>query len=101
MQERPVNAATAVTTGGSLPGIFADDSVFAPTATFVHGVHRVNAPANQRVQEIRILYRDRLGLADGTTAYLDGNPVGDDERIRAGMTLTFMHRAGEKGERPR
>ncbi len=97
MQERTASVGTAVTTGGGLPSVFGDDSIFAPTVIVVHGVHRENAPADQTVGEIRRRYGDRLGLADQTTAYLNGRRVGDDERIRAGMTLAFMHRAGEKG----
>ena len=63
----------------------------------MHGVRREHAPADQTVGEIRRRYGDRLGLLDETAAYLNGRHVGDGERIRAGMTLAFMHRAGEKG----
>ncbi len=97
MQERTASVRATVSTGGGLPSVFGDDSIFAPTATVVHGVHREHAPANQTVGEIRRRYRDRLGLDEHADAYLDGRPVGDDVRVGVATTLTFMHRAGEKG----
>ncbi len=97
MHEQTARVRTTVATGAGLPGVFGDDSIFAPAATLVHGVHRENAPPDQTVGELRRRYRDRLGLDDQATAYLDGRAVDNEVRVGAGVTLTFMHRAGEKG----
>jgi hypothetical protein len=53
--------------------------------------------ANRSVAEIRARYQDRLNLAPGSQAQLDGEPVTDTTVVRAGQTLTFVQRAGEKG----
>ena len=97
MQEQTLSTATAVATGGGLPSIFGDDSMFAPTFHVVHGGNTADPPANQTVAEVRRRYGDSLGLSDESVAFQNGRPVGDDVRVRGGTTLTFMHRAGIKG----
>ena len=90
---------TGVATAEGGPGIFGqgDDSVFSPTSTVQHGVHSEVAPGGQTVGEIRRRFRDRLSLPDGVQAFVNGHVVGDETRVHANQTLTFMHKSGEKG----
>jgi len=97
MQETTETARVTTTPGGGLGSVFGDDSIFAADVTIMHGVHRETAPPDQTVGELRRRYHDRLGLDENTAAFIGGRAVGDDERVRAGMTLTWMHRSGEKG----
>ena len=101
MQERTRTLPPTETTGGGLPSLFGDDSIFTPMATAVHGVHDAPTPANQTVGEIRRRLHDRLAIEDGATAFINGQAVGDDVRVLAGQTLEFMKQAGKKGCRAR
>ena len=63
-----------------------------------HGPFAENLPlAGMTVGEIRARYRDRFGLDPHAQATLDGEPVAGDTIVRAGQTLSFVHRVGEKG----
>jgi hypothetical protein len=97
MQERTHAAQTRVAPTGGLDNVFGDHSIFTPMAQARHGVHRAPVPDGQTVGEIRRRMRDRLALDPDTPAYIDGNRVADDVRVRAGQLLAFMHQAGEKG----
>ena len=101
MQEKTQSAPTRVAAGGGLDSVFGDDSIFTPTATVTHGVHRATAPADQTVREIRRRLHDRLALHDESQAIVNGREVSDDTLVRAGQTLDFMRKAGEKGADPR
>ena len=74
MQEQLQNTATKTTTNaGGLGDVFGDNSPFATTVTVRHGVHTEQTHANQTVGEVRERLRDRLGLSDQATAFVDGN----------------------------
>lgn len=53
--------------------------------------------ANMTVGEIRRRFRTRLDLDPESQAVLDGQDVGDDVVVRAGQSLMFARRSGEKG----
>lgn len=98
MQEQVQNTKPKTTIGGGSPlgGVFAD-SQFAPTVTVRHGVHTEHTHGNQTVGEVRERLRDRLGLSDEATAFIDGQQADADARILPHQTVTFMRKAGEKG----
>jgi hypothetical protein len=52
---------------------------------------------NMTVAEVRARYRDRFDIDPDSQGIVDGTEVGDDTRIRAGQSLAFIRRAGEKG----
>ncbi|MBM4037804.1 MAG: hypothetical protein FJ290_04755 [Planctomycetes bacterium] len=49
------------------------------------------------VAQIRSRFRDRFDIDPTSQAVLDGDEVGDDTVVRAGQSLAFIRRAGEKG----
>ena len=68
------------------------------SATVASGPYAEQLPVDgMSVGEIRRRYRDRFDIDPRSQAVLDGQPVGDETRLRAGQVLTFVHRAGEKG----
>ena len=70
----------------------------AGTATVAHGPYAEQLPVGgMSVGEVRARYRDRFDIDPRSQAILDGSPIGDETRVRAGQVLTFIHRAGEKG----
>ena len=97
MQEQLNTTRTRTTTGGGLGGPFDNNAPFAANVTVRHGVHTERTHANQSVGEVRERLRDRLGLSDEASAFVDGREVDADTRILPGQTLTFMRKAGEKG----
>jgi len=52
---------------------------------------------NLTAGEIRRRFADRFDIDPQAQAILDGQPVGDETTVRAGQSLMFTRRAGEKG----
>lgn len=66
--------------------------------TVSHGVFNDQLPVgNMSVGEIRRRYADRIELNPHSEAQIDGHPARDDEVVRPGQMLMFLHDAGEKG----
>ncbi len=81
---------------GGLGTIFADDGVGMVTVS--HGLHQELLPvANMTVAQIRDRLADRMDVDPHARAQIDGRDAGDDEIVRPGQMLMFVHRAGEKG----
>ena len=59
----------------------------------------LSLPAGTTVGEIRRRFAVSLHIAAESVAQMDGDLVGDDTPVQAGMVLTFYPRAGEKGLR--
>ena len=71
------------------------------SATVAHGRYADQRPvACITVGEVRQRFADRLDLADGVTAILDGTEAADDVRVNAGQVLMFVRHAGVKGRTP-
>jgi hypothetical protein len=78
--------------------IFAGDDAGVGMVTVSHGLHQEQLPvANMTVGQIRTRLADRLDIDPQGRAQLDGRDAGDDEVVRPGQMLMFVHRAGEKG----
>ena len=84
---------------GSAGTLFADDEEESPQlVTVSSGPYAEHLPVgNMSVGEIRRRFRDRLDIDPRSVAVLDGRDVRDDVVVTAAHVLTFMHRAGEKG----
>ena len=75
--------------------------VAAGMATVAHGPYAERLPvAELSVAEVRRRFQDRLDVHPEAIALLDGDPVDDATRLRAGQMLTFIRPAGEKGQGP-
>ena len=86
---------------GGLASIFADDDEANLMVNITSGQNRGQLPiANSTVGEIRARFRDRFAIDPQGQAFLDGQEVGNDTVVRAGQTLMFLRRAGEKGLTP-
>lgn len=82
---------------GGLDDIFAGGNG-SGLATVSHAPYAEQLPVgNMSVAEVRSRYRDRFDIDPHSQAILDGAEVGDDTIVRAGQTLMFVRRAGEKG----
>jgi hypothetical protein len=55
---------------------------------------------NLTVGEIRLRFGDRLDIDPHSQAVLDGQEVDDSTRVSVGQALTFVRKAGEKGNLP-
>jgi hypothetical protein len=49
------------------------------------------------VREIRLRFGDRFDIDPQSQAVLDGLEVDDNTRVSIGQALTFVRKAGEKG----
>jgi hypothetical protein len=68
------------------------------TATVIHAPYSEELPiAEMMVSQVRSRFRDRFDIHPEATAILDGDPVDDTTIVRAGQTLMFIRRSGEKG----
>ena len=68
------------------------------TATVCHGIHYEELPvANMTVGDIRARFGARFDIDPQSEAVLDRRDVDDRAVVKAGQTLTFVRRAGEKG----
>lgn len=56
--------------------------------------------AGKTVNEVRKRFKDRLDIDDRSQAILDGVEVDGDTKLKEGMMLMFIHKAGEKGSTP-
>ena len=85
---------------GGLPSVF--DREGGGNVTVCHGVYTEALPLNgMSIRDIRRRFGDRLGIDPDSEAVLDGHGTREDTVVEAGQLLTFMERAGEKGERSR
>ncbi len=83
---------------GSDPFGDADNNATPATATVAHWPYAESLPVGgMTVGQVRRRYADRFDIDGNAQATLDGNEAGDDEIVRPGMLLRFVHRAGEKG----
>lgn len=79
------------------------EALFTPAAadrniTIVHGAYCETLPASgMSLSDFRRLFADRFDLDPDADAFLDGEHVSGDATLRAGQTLLFSRRAGEKG----
>lgn len=89
----PLDLAHPLQVGGGDPG--------APGAgeiTLAAGLYVQRLPAaGLSVGEIRTRFRARMAIEDRAVAVVDGVEVGPETLVRAGQTLTFVRRAGERG----
>ena len=84
---------------GGLDDIF-DPGPDAALVTVSHGLHVEQLPVgNMTVREIRRRYADRFDIDARSGARIDGRDARDDEVVRPGQQLMFMHHTGEKGLR--
>ena len=87
--------------GGGVPGlddVFAGAGTVAPV-TVCSGLYSEPLPVgDMTVGEIRARYHDRFDIDPESHAMVDGHDVGDDTVVKPGQLLTFVRRAGEKGE---
>lgn len=95
-QDRPIREEDHGAGPGGLETMFGDNAGTG-MVTVTHGLHQEQLPvANLTVGQIRQRLADRFDLGDGR-AQIDGRDVNDDEVVRSGQSLMFVHRAGEKG----
>jgi len=85
---------------GGVGSIFADDDEESPQlVTVSSGSYSEHLPVgSMSVGEIRRRFRDRLDIDPQSIAVINGRDVNDDVVVTAGQMLSFMHRAGEKGQ---
>ncbi len=95
-QNRPANE--RFSSRGGLGSIFDEADDTGRLVTVTSGPYAEQLPVgNASVGEIRARFRDRFDIDPRSVAVLDGHDVNDDTVVRAGQTLMFVHRAGEKG----
>jgi hypothetical protein len=85
--------------GSAAIGTIFDEPEPQPRAVTVsYGPYRERLPvAGMTVREVRARFHDRFDLDPRSQAVVDGREVSDETVVRAGQTLMFTHRAGEKG----
>ena len=77
----------------------AADAAPAGVATVTHGPYAETLPvAGMTVRAVRERYQDRFDIDPISQAILDGNPADESTQIGNGQTLSFVMRAGEKGD---
>ncbi|MHC4953586.1 MAG: hypothetical protein ACYTGZ_06830 [Planctomycetota bacterium] len=104
MQERNRNKQNE-RAGSPGSGIF-DNDPLAPAdpamAAVAYGPYSEELPiAGMTVGAARQRLQARFDIDPGAVAYVGGNEADEQTTIRAGETLTFVRRAGEKGAEPR
>ena len=98
MQERTISPTETSGPAGAA-GIFDDSNEEGGLAVVTSGVYAEQIPVGgMSVGEIRRRYADRFDIDPRSQAVIDGQDVGDEVVVRAGQTLMFTHRAGEKGQ---
>jgi len=81
-----------------LPDVFSGTPSAGGSATVCHGPYLERLPVtNMTVRDIRDRFRDRLDIDPESQAFVDGNEADEDTVIRDGQLVTFIRRAGEKG----
>jgi len=91
---RPAEAGPGSDLFGELGGSPPDGGL----ATVIHGTYAEALPvAQMSIAQVRRRFGDLLDIHPQATAVLDGVPVGEDATVRAGQSLMFVRRAGEKG----
>ncbi len=100
MSERELRPTLDTLSGpAGLGDSLAADAAPAGVATVTHGPYAETLPvAGMTVQAVRERYQDRFDIGPASQAILDGDPVDESTRIRVGQTLSFVMRAGEKGD---
>jgi hypothetical protein len=79
-------------------GLFDDNQPANQLVSVSSGPYLEQLPVgDSTVGEVRHRFADRLDIDPNAQAVLDGQPVDDQTRIRAGQALMFTRRAGEKG----
>ena len=98
MREQHPPANERFSSRGGLGSIFDEADDAGRLVTVTSGPYAEQLPVgNASVGEIRARFRDRFDIDPRSVAVLDGHDVNDDTVVRAGQTLMFVHRAGEKG----
>ncbi len=97
MQERIRNPNPASESFGAGPWDDVSDAVLGHVEV-THGPYVEMLPiVHMTIREVRGRFADVLDVAENAVAVLDGRPVDDDTRVRAGQRLTFLRDGGEKG----
>jgi hypothetical protein len=79
-------------------GLFDDNQPANQLVSVSSGPYLEQLPVgDSTVGEVRHRFADRLDIDPNAQAVLDGQPVDDQTRVRAGQALMFTRRAGEKG----
>lgn len=80
-----------------MPNIF-NDNQDGGTVTISVGPYIERLPVGGRtVAEIRHRFGQRFDIDERSEAIINGQNVSADTIVRAGETLMFIHKAGEKG----
>jgi len=75
-----------------------DQSDAPQEATVGSGVYLEKLPVGgMTVAAVRDKYADRMDIAPGAEAFIDGAKVDPETIVKQGQTLRFAHKAGEKG----
>jgi hypothetical protein len=83
---------------GGLGDIFSAPASTADAVMVASTLHAERLPvANMTVAEIRSRFRDRFDIDPRSMALVDGVEAANHTVVRAGQTLTFVNRVGEKG----
>lgn len=99
MNERERRPSTDTLPGPGGLGDWLAGDVPAGAATVTHGPYAERLPvAGMTVRAVRERYRDRFDIGPTSQAILDGDPVDESTQIGVGQTLSFVMRAGEKGD---
>ena len=78
--------------------IFDDYGATPGTVVVTHGIYRNELPVGEMsVAQVRTRFRDQLDIHPEASALVDGRHADENTALRAGQTLTFVRRAGEKG----
>lgn len=68
------------------------------STTVAHGPYAENLPVvGMSVAVVRDRFAERLDIDPKALPFVNGKPVDEDYEVRAGETLMFARRAGEKG----
>ena len=95
---RPRRHADTTFGSGNQHHIFVDPDDSEGTVMVSHGPYMERLPVgNMTVREIRTRFGDRLDIDPRSQAVVDGQEVGESTLVATGQALTFVRKAGEKG----
>jgi hypothetical protein len=83
---------------GNQNNIFVGADDFEGTVMVSHGPYMERLPVgNMTVRDIRMRFGDRLDIDPRSQAVVDGQEVDESTCVTTGQVLTFVRKAGEKG----